>query len=911
MVGIKDERRRLLAVGCSAFLFRYSANIFYLTLLTLFLKRVGADHLSYQYLVANGIVIGVQVYLMRKQGWSNFRLLRGAVTLYCAISLLFAAFSWLALDPALLFLGLVAATVFETVILTTLTEAINALFSVRDFKRIGPCIFGVGTLGNIAAGLTLKLLGDLAGVQAIFVAGGASCLLLAGSVWYLGKRYPHLNAAVQRPEDLPTLGATLEAFPLGKAVILLGFLTYFARFLLDYEFSALLATFANTEGQLVAFFGMFSSFLELTLALVQLTLVNRVFNAFKIGRTLCVAPSLMLLFSPIILVYPSIYLVFLFQFAFNLMFRSFYGTGITYLLNPIPSTHRKQLRVASSFGMTSGILACGLFLMLCKSVLSTAFVMASLAPLALLIVYLILQLDRGYLQILLATPDQARKPGESVPTLQFISAGAQVRALPALLRHPDEQIRVQALSMLGGLPEEQRIRLLVIWLLSEKSAGAIRAAVRTLHQKAPADFRKALARLLGVEPAPANARAIANLVEALGELPELGYLNALVMPFLESLQLRLRCAAVLCLIPAASDPVVVERAADTLLGLLSSEDALSRSSAAVVMGKLKRGVFVPALNHLLSDEGRAVVKNAIVALGLINSPQAFAALDRFAQCTADPEYQVYARRVYRHLHRTVLRRLSSLSEGVSREERLALGALFEDLSSIEQLDLLARLMMLPDSRTRLALAHLVKQYPDADTRATIDAVLRSGQADLRPAFRRIVDNAFIASRPTLELLRMFLDDANQRHLSDFIEELSDELWVYTLIAHRAGAGEPLAARQCRRAQVRLVSLIFQLSLALAGQSAQGVRSIRPLLSRDPASRARALEVFDAIIPSRTNRRLIPLLEHLISPGEEPPAPPGHLAEHAETMRRSTMSQLLNERGQHRLRAAGVSPNVAL
>ena len=875
-----EERRRILAAGGSFFLFRYSGNILFLLLMTLFLKRVGADYLAYQYMLANGLSMAGQAYLMRNQGWSNSRLLLGNVIANCAMAMLFAVIPSLAISPVVLFLALVAATVLETIIMTALIEAINALFSVREFKIVGPGVFGVGTIGNIAAGLTLKLLGDLAGMHAIFVAGGLSCLLFAASVVYLVRCAPHGEAAVKRPEgppspregggggcgneDLPTLRETLEAFPLGKVVILLGFLTFFARFLLDYEFSALLSDFSKSEGELVAFFGMFSSFLELTMALAQLTVVTRIFNTLKIGKTLCIAPSLMVIFSLIILFYPNIYLVFLFQFAFNLTFRSLFGTGITYLLNPMPSAHRKQLRVASSFGLTSGILGCGLFLVLCKSLLNTVFVMATLLPLALLVLHIIMKLDRGYVQILLASSEQAPKSED-------------------LLR----------------LPDEQRTQRLVSWLQSEASARAIRAAVKSLHEQAPADLRKALVRLLDGEPAPEQTRATANLVEALGELRELGDVDALVLPYLDSLNIRLRSAAILCLVPAAHDPAVVERAADTLRGLLTSTEELQRSSAAVVMGKLKRGVFVPALDRLLADPASAVVKNAIVALGLINSPQALAALHRFAQ-ESEGELQAYARKVRRHVQRAVLRQLSSLSEGVSREERLALGAVFEDLAGIEQVDLLARLMRLPDSPTRLALARLLKQYPDAGTLAAVDAVLRSPHNDVRAALRLAWDNGYLCTRGTLELVRLFLDEANQAHLTEFLEKLSDELWLYTMIAQKAGA-DVAAARHCRRAQVRLVCLIFQISLALAGQDAEGLRSVKPLLGRDPASRARAIEVFDAMLPNRMNRRFIPLLEHLSAPAEKPAAaPPAHLTAHAETVRASALAELLDEQGRQRL-----------
>jgi AAA family ATP:ADP antiporter len=212
-----------------------------------------------------------------------------------------------------LYLLNVWVAIFALLIASQFWLLANAVFNVREAKRLFGFIGAGGILGGICGGYLTSILAPRIGTANLLYVAAATlsvCLPLSIIVWRrYGSRRP-LRFDTTKPAPRAENGSALELIwrndHLRNLTLLISMGVFVAK-LIDYQFGAIASAAYTDSSALAAFFGFWLSSFNILSLLIQLLLTRILLQYFGVVRTLFLLPgailigSLAVLFAPVLL----------------------------------------------------------------------------------------------------------------------------------------------------------------------------------------------------------------------------------------------------------------------------------------------------------------------------------------------------------------------------------------------------------------------------------------------------------------------------------------------------------------------------------------------------------------------------------------------------------------------------------
>lgn len=275
-------------------------------------------------------------------------------------------------------------------------------FAVRGAKRLYGLIGAGGTAGAMIVGNALVWLTtrvELIWLVPLLIALLAGLLI---SQWRL-PRSARSSVIGRRRSDGSMRESLVTAWnsPHLRIVALIVFTATVATTLLDYQFKELARAHLTTGPELTGFFGAFYAWTGAIALIIQLVLAGRLMSSAGITVSLAILPAVLFLGSLGVLVLPSLVLVTLVRGADNSIRKSLHRSVLEVLYVPVPAQLRRKTKtfidsVVDSVG--EGLGAGVVFLWVTLGGLSSHYLSAFIATLAIVFLYLSRRMGRQYFQ---------------------------------------------------------------------------------------------------------------------------------------------------------------------------------------------------------------------------------------------------------------------------------------------------------------------------------------------------------------------------------------------------------------------------------------------------------------------------------------------------------------------------------
>ncbi len=495
----------------------------------------------------------------------------------------------------------------------------NELFNAREAKRLYGFIGAGGTFANILIGLIGARVATAFGTNALllmcaallFVTGGAS---FAGG--RLGRQRLFARAASGKPSPARRSGGANRVINDShlRTVAILSAITFFTTTLIDFQFKVVAADKMKGD-ELAAYFSYFSAVVGALALGLQLFGTSRLLNRAGVIGSLAVLPISLALGDAALLIFPALWAASMAKGA-DTLFRYSVNDATTQILYlPVPA----QVRVSAkafidgvvkpvAIGL-AGLSLAGYRLWMKGDPYRLAWF--SLA-LALGWVGVVLSMRSKYIKSLQDNLKQRRLDLESAR--HQVIDGNTNKVLERALASDDEQEVLNALSLLPHLEKlelDQRVELL---LDHRSSAVRVKALEYYAHRQTMRFANSVFRRFEDQDPAVRAA--------AIDAFCAMGRDKAVrsVRPFLADPDPRIRSAAVTGMIRFGGlDGVLV--AAEALKALIDNGDPIMRQHAAKVLGAIGVRNFYQPVLQLMNDPDLRVRREAVVAAGVLKSPE--------------------------------------------------------------------------------------------------------------------------------------------------------------------------------------------------------------------------------------------------------------------------------------------------
>jgi AAA family ATP:ADP antiporter len=495
----------------------------------------------------------------------------------------------------------------------------NELFNAREAKRLYGFIGAGGTFANILIGLIGARVATAFGTNALllmcaallFVTGGAS---FAGG--RLGRQRLFARAASGKPSPARRSGGASRVINDShlRTVAILSAITFFTTTLIDFQFKVVAADKMKGD-ELAAYFSYFSAVVGALALGLQLFGTSRLLNRAGVIGSLAVLPVSLALGDAALLIFPALWAASMAKGA-DTLFRYSVNDATTQILYlPVPA----QVRVSAkafidgvvkpvAIGL-AGLSLAGYRLWMKGDPYRLAWF--SLA-LALGWVGVVMSMRSKYIKSLQDNLKQRRLDLESAR--HQVIDGNTNKVLERALASDDEQEVLNALSLLPHLEKlelDQRVELL---LDHRSSAVRVKALEYYAHRQTMRFANSVFRRFEDQDPAVRAA--------AIDAFCAMGRDKAVrsVRPFLADPDPRIRSAAVTGMIRFGGlDGVLV--AAEALKALIDNGDPIMRQHAAKVLGAIGVRNFYQPVLQLMNDPDLRVRREAVVAAGVLKSPE--------------------------------------------------------------------------------------------------------------------------------------------------------------------------------------------------------------------------------------------------------------------------------------------------
>jgi len=722
-------------------------NILYLSLLTVFLRKAGIANLPWIYVFVNLFFITFQLSMTKKlAAIEGYRLL-SAVSLPIVF---FSIGSGLLIDIQSIPLTItcfVTACLIDLFTNQAFAAMANQVLTLQESKQGLPFVYACGSGGYILSGILLKFVIDFVGLRGLL---WLNALLLLISQFFLHEIGKSESANTLQTPHQPesTHSEPVESSfkqPLARLLIFSSFVILFNKYLVDFLFSDSTSTYFRSSTDLAAFLGIFGAITDLVVMGLQTTVMNVIFSRFPIGRVLMITPAILSFLCIAAFCDISFPLVVIIQFIVLLSSKNFSVPATTILLGAIPQNARLHYRRDIAITSSLASLFVGVALIFLRAHFSIASLFGVAAIICLITTIVHYHIDAAYSHTLKTTLS-TMVPSDDldlIQSLRFLDRRERIQRLQDLLAHPDPQMRLEFLTEVSLLPTEE-IRILLIPRFSKEHNPQClaRSAKIALEKLGP----EALSHLESLLKESRNQRLIADILEALGTAGSGEQVELLIEEYIVHENHRIRSTALMSLLRVSRDQIRLELALSSLVEMARATEALTRASAAAVMGELAFPLFVPALEILTMDGDEIVVKNSITALSKVRTSKALNALENLFSHEI-PRIAKMAKDMYNQASRESVKRIGYLAKCLPSQERHLLVQSLKSLHGEGPLELLGKILALEKPEIREGLIRLL-QHADFETLELLDQCLlvdadRQTRPCLAPLWRKAVQTYLV------------------------------------------------------------------------------------------------------------------------------------------------------------------------
>lgn len=772
-----------------------------------------------------------------------------------------------------LFIFYVWVAIFGVIAVSQFWTLANFVFDAREAKRlfgfVGAGAISGGIVGGYAARVALVI--GTENILLICIALLSLCLLIVPAAWK--RRAREVQSEQSRPGRPRQRGGNplrmlRDSRYLAILAGIVGISVIVAN-LLDYQFIAIAKAEIPDKDELTAFFGFWLSTLSIISLAIQLLFTRRILGALGVGPSLFFLPVGILIGALAIWLYPVLWAAILIKVSDGSFKQSINKAGIELLMLPIPSAIKPQAKTFIDVLVDSTATgAGGLLLILFTGIwgFSVGNISLVIIPLILAWLYLALRVRKQYLEAFRTAIEKRTIDLEE----QFINLqdASLVESAIKVLEGKNERQMLYVLNLLESVRHERLLPCLQELL--RHPADEIRLqALKMLARYDSPDLSEEISPLVGDEHPEVRAEAIAYLFQRSG-----GEKKArLLREFLDHPDYRVQAAALTCATRCSVEEEWI-RASFPLKDLVENtlkeaaqregnptEKKFIKINIARTLGTVKRPELYPYLHLLLKDEDPEVLQSAALSAGKIREktfvPALLALLKR-------REIRKYARQALAEYGEDVVDELiarlkdSGNSRALARELSRALGLIGQQ----KTVDALLAQLNQPNPLLRFQ---------------ALKALNR-----LRNNFPMLKFNEKLLEQEILEEIRRYSSGANILYSCQQVQARAEA---------QNGSPRLIAARQLltRAMEEKLddsLERIFRL-LGLIYPPRDVYNAYLGIASARQDARANALEFLDNLLAPRYKKDLIPIVEthsRQRSPGISRGLPNLHLLDEAECLR---------------------------
>lgn len=591
---------------------------------TLFLNRVPIDKLALMYIAVAVCVSTVSYFYSRiADKYRRDQLIVRTLSIFTVITAGFWLLIVLKLAGAWLYPVLyVVIEIIGAISIIQFWTFANDIFSGRQAKRLFGLIGAGGVLSNITCGFTIGKVAPVLGSENLLLICSFllfSCIILVKLI--AQKASGDLELAIQKPKKkrmrvTQDTGTVLHSKHL-KIIAGMVVLTFLTVTIVDYQFKVIAKSAFTQETELAAFFGYFYAFTGIIASFIQFFITGRMLERTGIAVALAVLPAAIMLGAGSMLLVPlisALITVTAAKGAENIFRYTVNDATMQLLYVPVPSHQRGRAKAFIDGILKPGSIGIsGLVLFGLGTLMSPEKFVVKLAYLDVVLLgawlALVLSIRKEYVKSLINTL-RSRRLDLDTGLSRMLDDGT-IKTLRARLRSEDEHEVMHALELLSSVrasftdelillldhPQDQ-IRIRALKLIGDSGQLDAAASIHDLMSDGTPEIRAAA---IGAFCAIGRERAVRAATKYLNDSSGV-----------------VRAAAVVALIRNGGLDGILS-AAETLKHFLSSDLAEERLQGARVLGEIQvRNFFQPVL-ELLQDPHPSVRQAAVEAAGRMQS----------------------------------------------------------------------------------------------------------------------------------------------------------------------------------------------------------------------------------------------------------------------------------------------------
>jgi HEAT repeat protein len=659
-------------ISVANLLLKGTSNLLYIGILSVFLKHFGADFLPWFYIILNVSFIGFQFFvtpfLMGREGHPLL-----IVTQIVTLGLTMGASVLIDSKQLYILIGCLAmARLMELITSQAFSAMNNELLSIQESKAYLSYIYAAGSIGYILSGLLLKLLIDIVSFNKLLLLNGIVVSGLILTLAYIGRvaSVLGLRAAPKAQEQSKTKGGPSQPTykqGLARNLSLAAFLIVFNTFMVDFLYSGVISSHFTSSDTLASFMGVFGATTDLSIIVLQATVMNWVFSTVPMGRMLVAMPAALTMLCLAFWVSPSFAVVVAIQYLVMANSRMLTQPSTVIYMGALKQSDRIYYRRDMSVMSSLGSLLVGIMLIFTKNIFSTKILFVLVGVFYVVLSYLHSKLDKSYSDTLQDNllVDEDREDQNWHRMLDFLTYEDRLNKITIMLESKDPKIRLASIKACFKLKGPDVKRLLQRALLAETENSCILEITRVLMSILGESSWELIAETI---EGTTDERLVADIVEAIGLVGKEASFEKHLLPFMDHEHHRVRSNAIMSVLRLSFSKEQIMLSLSRLVEMTKAPNRLYRAAAAGVMGELQLPLFVSALEDLGADSEASVNKTAAFALYKIRTPRCIKALEQMI-LSPYKEVSELASRLHEEASAANVKRINALLHSLNENER--------------------------------------------------------------------------------------------------------------------------------------------------------------------------------------------------------------------------------------------------
>ena len=294
-------------------------------------------------------------------------------------------------------------SVLGAILISGFWSVLNERFDPYAAKQAFGGIAAAATLGGILGAVIAQEVAAFISVDYLLVVlAGMSVVALLTLQGIGGSSEPPATAVADESASFALGLRVLAGSSYLRWVALLVLCVAMVSTLLDYAVKVEAAARLDSKDALIDFFSKFYAAVGLVTFLIQPMLGRRVLQRFGLAASMAVLPLIVLLVAGGAALFTRLWTVVIAKGAEMVLANSFFRSGFELLYTPLPRSHKRAAKTLVDVGAQrlGDALGSGLILMLLSfiPVLPSELVLALAMVMAMLALYAIIQLHRGYVE---------------------------------------------------------------------------------------------------------------------------------------------------------------------------------------------------------------------------------------------------------------------------------------------------------------------------------------------------------------------------------------------------------------------------------------------------------------------------------------------------------------------------------